>query len=184
MAAALVERDEFDRIVILDDLSTGCFEKTQHLLDPNRVSFVRGSVSDSTLVDELMRDSNHCIHLASAVGVQMIVNEPLETLMKSVRGSNLVMHAAMVLVGETLDRWPTTGSRSLDLRPVPGTLWRGIILAMTPQPTTSKVLLVADSRAATQGGMAVSIRRYRIARVRPENRPIMGGSRFERAPRA
>jgi UDP-glucose 4-epimerase len=41
-----------------------------------------------------MRDAHQCIHLASAVGVQMIVNEPLDTLMKSVRGSNVIMHAA------------------------------------------------------------------------------------------
>jgi hypothetical protein len=58
-----------------------------------------------------------------------------------------------------------------------------IILVMTSRPTTSKVLLVADSRAAAQGGVAVPIRRYRIARVRPENRPITSGSRVERAPR-
>jgi nucleoside-diphosphate-sugar epimerase len=94
LAEALVERDEFERIVILDDLSTGCVENIQHLIDGDRVSFVRGSVTDSSMVDELMRDANQCIHLASAVGVQMIVNEPLDTLMKSVRGSNVVMHAA------------------------------------------------------------------------------------------
>jgi nucleoside-diphosphate-sugar epimerase len=94
LAEALVERDEFERIVILDDLSTGCFENIQHLVNDDRVSFVRGSVTDSSMVDELMREADQCIHLASAVGVQMIVNEPLDTLMKSVRGSNVIMHAA------------------------------------------------------------------------------------------
>jgi hypothetical protein len=57
------------------------------------------------------------------------------------------------------------------------------MLLMTSRPTTSKVLLVADSRAVAPGGAAVPIRRYRIARVRPENRPLTGGSRVERAPR-
>jgi UDP-glucose 4-epimerase len=80
--------------VILDDLSTGSFENIEHLVDGDRVSFVRGSVTDAAAVDHLMRDADQCIHLASAVGVQMIVNEPLDTLMKSVRGSNVVMHAA------------------------------------------------------------------------------------------
>ena len=80
--------------MILDDLSTGSFENIEHLVDDDRVSFVRGSVTESSLVDELMRDADQCVHLASAVGVQMIVNEPLDTLMKSVRGSNVVMHAA------------------------------------------------------------------------------------------
>lgn len=91
---SLVERDQAAEIVVLDDLSTGSMENIQHLLDGDRVSFVRGSVTDSDVVDELMRGKDQCIHLASAVGVQMIVNEPLDTLMKSVRGSNVVMHAA------------------------------------------------------------------------------------------
>jgi len=95
LTEALVERDDLARVVILDDLSTGSFENIQHLVDSDRVSFVRGSVTDASLVDELMRDTHQCIHLASAVGVQMIVNEPLDTLMKSVRGSNVIMHAAM-----------------------------------------------------------------------------------------
>lgn len=94
LTEALIERDESAKIVILDDLSTGSFENIEHVVDGDRVSFVRGSVTDAAVVDTLMRDVDQCIHLASAVGVQMIVNEPLDTLMKSVRGSNVVMHAA------------------------------------------------------------------------------------------
>jgi hypothetical protein len=56
-----------------------------------------------------------------------------------------------------------------------------IILAMTSRPTTSKVLLVADGRVAAAGDGATPIRRYRIARIRPENRPTTGGSGSEHA---
>lgn len=94
LTEALIDRDESARVMILDDLSTGSFENIEHLVDGDRVSFVRGSVTDAAIVDQLMREADQCIHLASAVGVQMIVNEPLDTLMKSVRGSNVVMHAA------------------------------------------------------------------------------------------
>ncbi len=90
----LAERDKAERIVILDDLSTGRLDNVEPLLGADRVSFVHGSVNDAELVDELMHDTDTCVHLASAVGVQMIVNEPLDTLMRSVRGSNVVMHAA------------------------------------------------------------------------------------------
>jgi UDP-glucose 4-epimerase len=90
----LVSREKADRIVILDDLSTGRLENIEQLLSADRVSFVHGSVNDAQLVDELMGDADFCVHLASAVGVQMIVNEPLDTLMRSVRGSNVIMHAA------------------------------------------------------------------------------------------
>jgi hypothetical protein len=50
------------------------------------------------------------------------------------------------------------------------------MMSMTSRPTTSKVLLVADARVAAQRGAADPIRRYRIARIRLENRPIKGGS--------
>lgn len=91
---ALIARGGCDQITILDDLSTGRLENIERFIVDEDVTFIEGSVTDSDLVDELMAQSDFCIHLASAVGVQMIVNEPLETLMKSVRGSNVVMHAA------------------------------------------------------------------------------------------
>ncbi len=94
LTETLLEREACGQIVILDDLSTGSYENIEHLIDDQRVIFVRGSVTDAHTVDALMRDADRCVHLASAVGVQMIVNEPLDTLMKSVRGSNVVMHAA------------------------------------------------------------------------------------------
>ena len=94
LTETLIERDSSAEVVILDDLSTGSVENIEHLVDGDRVTFVRGSVTDAATVDALMHDADQCIHLASAVGVQMIVNEPLDTLMRSVRGSNVVMHAA------------------------------------------------------------------------------------------
>jgi UDP-glucose 4-epimerase len=94
LTEALLDRGDSVEVVILDDLSTGSYENIEHLVDGERVTFVRGSVTDAATVDTLMRDADQCVHLASAVGVQMIVNEPLDTLMRSVRGSNVVMHAA------------------------------------------------------------------------------------------
>jgi UDP-glucose 4-epimerase len=94
LVEALSNRGQAREIVILDDLSTGRVENIEHVLGDDRVTFVEGSVTNAELVDELMEDADICVHLASAVGVQMIVNEPLDTLMRSVRGSNVVMHAA------------------------------------------------------------------------------------------
>jgi UDP-glucose 4-epimerase len=94
LAEALVQDGRFDQITVLDDLSTGRLEHIEHLIRSGDVRFVEGSVADAGVVDELMAEADVCMHLASAVGVQMIVNEPLETLMRSVRGSNVVMRAA------------------------------------------------------------------------------------------
>jgi hypothetical protein len=53
----------------------------------------------------------------------------------------------------------------LDARPVRRPSERGTILTMTSRPTTSKLLLVAEGRAAIDGGPAVPVRRYRLARI-------------------
>jgi hypothetical protein len=53
----------------------------------------------------------------------------------------------------------------LDARPVRRESERGTILIMTSRPTTSKLLLVAEGRAAIDGGPAVPVRRYRLARI-------------------
>jgi len=56
---------------------------------------------------------------------------------------------------------------------------RPIILGMTRPITASKVLLVADRRAAPSARESVPVRRYRIARLRFDPPPVTGASRFE-----
>ncbi|MDX6676280.1 MAG: UDP-glucose 4-epimerase [Solirubrobacteraceae bacterium] len=80
-------------VTILDDLSTGRRDNVWHLL-ADRVTLVEGTVTDAPLVDELMEDADACVHLASAVGVQLIVERPLEALLANVRGIDIVMGAA------------------------------------------------------------------------------------------
>ena len=58
-------------------------------------------------------------------------------------------------------------------------LRRPIILAMTRPLTPSKVLLVADRRAARSQAATAPVRRYRLARLRFEPPPVDGDSRFE-----
>jgi UDP-glucose 4-epimerase len=80
-------------ITILDDLSTGSRENIAHLVDNNHVTFVEGSSSDPDLVDELVGEADFVLHLASAVGVQLIVSNPLESLLSNVRGCENVLTA-------------------------------------------------------------------------------------------
>ena len=58
------------------------------------VELVEGSVLDSELVDECMESVDACLHLASAVGVKLVVEQPLETLLRNVRGNDVVISAA------------------------------------------------------------------------------------------
>lgn len=92
LADALVARG--DEVLILDDLSTGRRENIDHVVQSDVVSFVEGSTTDKDLVNDCMESVDFCFHLASAVGVQLIVERPLDSLLSNVRGSDIVMSAA------------------------------------------------------------------------------------------
>jgi UDP-glucose 4-epimerase len=81
-------------VVVLDDLSTGLRANIEHLLERGQIEFFEGSVTDEPLVDALMREVDGCLHLASAVGVQLVVGNPLESLLNNVRGADVVLSAA------------------------------------------------------------------------------------------
>jgi UDP-glucose 4-epimerase len=102
-----------DDVLVLDDLSSGRLENLDELLAgdesngpprrrfaPDRsrsggVEFVEGSVTNEALVDDCMTSVDACLHLASAVGVQLVVKQPLESMLSSVRGSDIVISAAV-----------------------------------------------------------------------------------------
>jgi UDP-glucose 4-epimerase len=92
LADALVARGE--KVVILDDLSTGRRENIAHLVESGDAVFVEGSVQDAELVDQWVEQTDSCFHLASAVGVKLVVDNPLESLLRNVRGTNVVAHSA------------------------------------------------------------------------------------------
>jgi UDP-glucose 4-epimerase len=89
---ALVDRGH--SALILDDLSTGCVSNLGHAMKNGRVEFVEGSTSDARLVEELIPGVDACYHLASAVGVELVVSNPLESLLKNVHGVEHVLRAA------------------------------------------------------------------------------------------
>jgi UDP-glucose 4-epimerase len=84
-----------DGVLILDDCSTGDRRNVEHLLASGNVTLVEGSILDEQLVDDCMRWVDGCFHLASAVGVKLVVAQPLDTLLCNVRGTDIVMSAAV-----------------------------------------------------------------------------------------
>lgn len=83
-----------DSVLVLDDLSTGRWENLEHVQDPGLVELVEGSVVDESLVDECFGSVDRCVHLASAVGVQLVMSRPLDSLQRNVRGNDIVISAA------------------------------------------------------------------------------------------
>jgi UDP-glucose 4-epimerase len=92
LADALVARG--DEVVLLDDLSTGRRENIAHLLEGGNAIFVEGSVLDADVVDHWVERTDSVFHLASVVGVKLVVDNPLESLLRNVRGADVVAHAA------------------------------------------------------------------------------------------
>jgi UDP-glucose 4-epimerase len=83
-----------NNVLVLDDLSTGSRENLDGSLSSSLVEFIEGSVLDEDLVDCCMRSVDGCLHLASAVGVQLVVSRPLETLRRNIHGNDIVISAA------------------------------------------------------------------------------------------
>jgi UDP-glucose 4-epimerase len=89
---ALVTRG--DRVIVLDDFSAGSRPNLSTALHSKRLEVVKGSAQDAAVVEDCMRRADACVHLAAALGVQNIVDNPLETLLANVRGADVVMAAA------------------------------------------------------------------------------------------
>jgi hypothetical protein len=74
----LAERmlNDGDEVTILDDLSTGRLENLQGFRHRAKLQFVKGDIRDSTLV-QLLASQCDVVHLAAAVGVQLIADDPV-----------------------------------------------------------------------------------------------------------
>jgi UDP-glucose 4-epimerase len=90
LADALLESD--NSVTVLDNFSTGAQANVEHL--SGRMRVVHGSVLDALLVDELVETTDVVVHLAAAVGVRLIVENPLRSFITNIRGSETVLEAA------------------------------------------------------------------------------------------
>ena len=84
---------EGEEVFVLDDLSTGSVENIRHLRDNPRFHFVIDSVLHPAIVNELVNKVDVVYHLAAAVGVKMIVEQPVRTLSVNLGGTETVLAA-------------------------------------------------------------------------------------------
>jgi len=92
LAEALLDRG--DSVLMLDDLSTGRMGNIEHLTDRQGFEYRIGSATDAPLVAELVDRCDVTAHLAAAVGVKLIVEQPVRTIETNVRGTEVVLTAA------------------------------------------------------------------------------------------
>ena len=92
LAERLLERG--DRVVLLDNLSTGSMENIRHLKSSQSMEYHLDAIENRHLIAELVDDADAVIHLAAAVGVKLIVESPVRTIETNVNGTQMILEAA------------------------------------------------------------------------------------------
>ncbi|WP_017546908.1 NAD-dependent epimerase/dehydratase family protein [Nocardiopsis prasina] len=82
-------------VTVLDDLSTGSLSNLSQLKGSPAFRFVQGDILDRELVDRLVAEADTVFHLAAAVGVYNIVDNPLRSLRINLHGTENVVEAAV-----------------------------------------------------------------------------------------
>ena len=93
LAETLLEQG--NKVLIIDDLSTGRLSNISHLQKDPKFHFARSSIRDEIVLDRLASESDVIIHLAAAVGVELIMKNPVHTLETNVMGTEAVLKAAL-----------------------------------------------------------------------------------------
>jgi len=92
LAECLLDRG--DRVVLLDNLSTGSVENIRHLKSSGRLQYHLDNIENRQLLAELVDDADIIVHLAAAVGGKLIVESPVRTIETNVNGTQLILEAA------------------------------------------------------------------------------------------
>ena len=80
------------QVTILDNFSTGSKTNLAHL--DGRVTTVDGDIRNIELVESLTKDADLVLHMAAALGVNTILESPLESMSTNIKGSEVVLNAA------------------------------------------------------------------------------------------
>ena len=81
-------------VVAIDDLSTGSLDNIKHIQNNPRFEFVYDNVRNSEIMHVLIDRCDVIFHLAAAVGVQLIVDNPVHTIETNIHGSEVVLSIA------------------------------------------------------------------------------------------
>ena len=83
-----------DSIAVLDNLSTGSFANIEPFIGNPHFSFAIDDLDNTLVLDRLASQADAIVHLAAAVGVQLVVERPTETIETNVLGTHAVLSAA------------------------------------------------------------------------------------------
>jgi UDP-glucose 4-epimerase len=92
LAERLLQKN--DKVVLLDNLSTGSMENIRHLKGSENLEYHLDGIENKQLLAELVDDADIIVHFAAAVGVKLIVESPVRTIETNVNGTELILEAA------------------------------------------------------------------------------------------
>ena len=82
---------EGNEITVIDDLSTGRYSNVEHLEGKENFRLIIDTVLNEKLMEELIRETDRVFHMASAVGVKLIMERPVKTIETIFRGTDVVL---------------------------------------------------------------------------------------------
>lgn len=78
-------------ITVIDDLSTGRYSNVAHLEGKERFHLIIGTILNEGLMERLIRETDRVFHMASAVGVKLIMEQPVKTIETIFHGTDVVL---------------------------------------------------------------------------------------------
>jgi len=82
---------EGHEITVIDDLSTGRYSNIAHLEDQKNFRLIIDTVLNAELMEDLIRETDRVYHMASAVGVRLIMEQPVKTIETIFHGTDTVL---------------------------------------------------------------------------------------------
>ena len=82
-------------VTVLDDFSTGKKSNLRSLHDSDQAKIIEGSILNDSLLNKITKENEYVFHLAAAVGVFNIVNNPLDSLLTNIRGTENILESAL-----------------------------------------------------------------------------------------
>ena len=90
LADTLIARG--DQVVVLDNFSTGSTSNIKHIT--KNLEIIDGDIRNSDLINQTVKDVDLIFHMAAALGINTILESPLESISTNITGSEVVLNAA------------------------------------------------------------------------------------------
>ena len=181
---------EGKEVTILDNLSTGSKKNIAHL--EGKIKVVQGDIRDQKLVESLVGESDLVLHMAAALGVDNILENPIESISTNFYGSEVVLNAALkydkrILIASTSEiygkntkqplsetddrvvgtpqklRWTYSDAKALE-----EAMAHALFLSKNLKVTTVRLFNTVGPRQTGKYGMVVP----RFVKAALENKPI------------